>query len=76
MNVILEGKLIDVISKEYDFEGQKGISHKLVIYKDGKTFNVTISAKRLREFTDLIGQEVEVKCNIYIKGSYNLKINE
>lgn len=74
MEVVLKGKVMEVFSKEYDFNGVKGVTHKVAIYKDGKIYNVTIDQKEISQFEELKNQDVEINCKIFIKGSYNLRM--
>lgn len=74
MKVYLTGKVMDVISKDYEFNGKSGTSHKVVIYEDGALNNVVIQENQKDEFIGLIGTDVELQCTIFVKGSYNLKL--
>lgn len=74
MEVILKGKVMEVISKEYDFNGTKGISHKVCIYSDANVYQVVIPENQVSIFNDIIGDYAELRCHIYVKGSYNLRI--
>lgn len=78
MKVILSGKVLNVFVKDYDFQGVKGTTYKLVLYSEEKSqlYNVTIKKEQFEQFEELIGQAVDLECDIYIKGSYNLRLAE
>lgn len=78
MKVILSGKILNVFVKDYDFQGVKGTTYKLVLYneKENHLYNVTIKKEQFEQFQELIGQAVDLECNLYIKGSYNLRLAE
>ena len=78
MKVILSGKIINVFAKNYEFQGIKGTTHKLALYNEEKNhlYNVTIKKEQFEHFQELIGQAVDLECNLYIKGSYNLRVAE
>jgi len=78
MKVILSGKIINVFAKSYEFQGVKGITHKLALYNEEENhlYNVTIKKEQFEQFKELIGQAVDLECNLYIKGSYNLRVVE
>lgn len=76
MKVLLSGKIINVFARNYEFQGVKGITHKLALYNEEENhlYNVTIKKEQFEQFKELIGQAVDLECNLYIKGSYNLRI--
>lgn len=75
MEVIVNGQVMEVVSKEYDFDGSKGISHKVMIYSDSKLYQVVIPVEQKEYFNSLIGENVTLSCKIFIKGTYNLRLN-
>lgn len=74
MKVFLSGNVLDVVSKEYEFEGRKGISNKVVIYSEGSLYHVKIKAGEINYYKELIGQAVELECNIFINGKCSLSV--
>lgn len=74
MEVILNGQLIDVESKNYEYEGKKGISVKLCIYSDGNLYKVSVNDEQAVYYKELIGQVVSVTCKLFCKGQFNLKL--
>lgn len=76
MNVELTGVVMDVVSSEYDFEGRKGVVHKVCIYSNGTLYKVGIDESSIKSYVEKVGQSVTLKCKIFIKGTYNLKITK
>lgn len=68
----IKGTLLDLIEKEYEFEGKKGISYQLVIYSEGVLQKVKVNHETFNEYKYYLNQEVELECNVFIKGSYSL----
>lgn len=74
MKVLIKGKVMEVVSKEYDYNGIKGVSNKLCIYSDSRIYQVVIPQEQVDYFNTLIGDEIEILCNIFVKGTYNLRL--
>lgn len=75
MKVLIKGKVMEVISKEYDYNGVKGISNKICIYSDLRIYQIVIPQEQVSYFNELVGDEIEILCNIYVKGTYNLRLS-
>lgn len=76
MEILVQGKLLDVLSKEYEFEGQKGISYQLVVYQNGSMEKIKVSKDTSEHFKAKVGQDVNLKCKIFINGKYSLSLNK
>ena len=76
MKVIINGNLLDVITKEYEIDGKKGITHKLDVYCDGQLYKIAIPLEMVDSFKGLIGQAIELHCKIFVKRPYHLQIKE
>lgn len=74
MKVSVTGQVMDVVSKEYEFNEKKGTSHKVVVYEEGKVYNIVIKEGDINQFVELIGSNVNLECDIFVKGTYNLKL--
>lgn len=72
MITIIKGILVDALEKEYEFEGKKGISYQLVIYSEGNLNKVKVPQEIYKEYVYELNKEIELECNIFIKGSYSL----
>lgn len=72
MEILVQGKLLDVLSKEYEFEGQKGISYQLVIYQNGSMEKIKVTRETGDGFKNKVGQDISLKCKIFINGKYSL----
>ena len=72
MKVNIKGVLLDSIEKEYEFEGKKGISYQLILYQFGKLQNIKVNKEVYDKYRYCINEELELECDIFIKGSYNL----
>lgn len=75
MEVNISGQLMDVEKKEYDYDGKKGISYKIIIYSDGSLYKVNVNPEQYLDYEKCVGTSVNVCCSIYVRGSYNLKLN-
>lgn len=74
MEVLIKGVLMEVHSSEYDYEGKKGISRKLYIYDGGIVYKVSVDEVSANYYRDFVGSPVEVRCSLFCKGQYNLKL--
>lgn len=74
MKVSVNGQVMEVVSKDYEFNGKSGTSHKVVVYEEGKLYNVVIKEDDINQFVELIGTNVNLECDIFVKGTYNLKL--
>lgn len=72
MKILVKGQLLDLIEKEYEFEGKNGVSYQLVIYSNGELLKVKVTNEVFNEYKYLLGQEIEILCDIFVKGSYSL----
>lgn len=75
MITIVKGKVVDVLSKPWEMDGKKGISHKVAISDGVGITNIGIASEDVAMFKAMIGEFQEFDCDIFIKGSYNLKIH-
>lgn len=78
MKLMLSGKILNVFVKDYDFQGVKGTTYKLALYNEEENhlYTVTIKKEQFEQFQELVGQAVDLECNLYIKGSYSLRLAE
>lgn len=77
MKMTIVGTLLDVNSKEWEMEGKKGVSHKLHIKTlDGKYENVVIPGEMVQAYKDKIFESIEVETDLFVKGTYSLKISK
>lgn len=72
MKILVKGQLLDLIEKEYEFEGKNGVSYQLVIYSNGELLKVKVNNEIFDLYKYSLGQEIEILCDIFIKGSYSL----
>lgn len=72
MIVNVKGVLLDTVAKNYEFNGKKGITYQLVIYSDGVLQKVKVDEKTYLDYKELINQELEFECNLFVNGSYSL----
>lgn len=76
MEILVQGKLLDVLNKEYEFEGQKGISYQLIVYSTGSLEKIKVTRETAEMFKPKVGQDVNLKCKIFINGKYSLSLNK
>ena len=74
MQVTVTGKLIDIDKENWEFEGKKGTRYWITIKdQDKKLVQVKVDENSFPSYQEYLGQDIEIKCNIYIKGTYSLK---
>lgn len=76
MEVVVKGKLLDVLEKEYEFEGKQGISCRAVIYDNGKLEQIKVPRETVKHYRNMIGQDVDLKCSLFINGKYSLTLGK
>lgn len=77
MEVTLIGKLIDVDFEAWEFEGKTGVRFFGVVKDENKKLvQFKIDEKEFEDYKDLIGQNVNLSCKIFINGKYSLKAVE
>lgn len=72
---VINGQLMKIEHNDYEYEGRKGVSHRLVLYCDGVLHKVSIKGEECKEYEQLIGQDIKVPVGIYIKGQFNLALD-
>lgn len=74
MEVELRGKLIDCDFDEWKFEEKSGIRYFGVIKDENKKLiTFKIEEKDFKNMKQMLGKDISIKCNIFIKGTYSLK---
>lgn len=76
MITVVKGKIVDVLSKPWEMNGKTGVSHKIAVSDGNSITNIGISESDIPMFKSMIGSEEEFDCDIFIKGSYNLRIHD
>ena len=77
MEIILKGKLIDCDFEKWEFEGRSGVRFFGVVKDENKKLiQFKIEEEEFSTFQDLIGENINIICSIYVKGTYNLKFKE
>lgn len=72
MQAIIQGQLMKVKKKDYEFEGKKGTSYKLDVYDGDRIESVSVSADVYSEYKDMVSESITLICSVFAK-SYNLK---
>lgn len=76
MVTLVKGKIIDKFAQEWEMDGKKGVTQKLVIYVGkGKVENVSLPTEVEKFYDGKINDDIELECDCFIRknGTYNLK---
>lgn len=74
MKVFLEGNVLEVEVKEYEFQGKKGISNKVVVYSEGKLYKIKIKSSDIDIYKNLVGEVIRLECNLFVDGKSSLSV--
>jgi len=67
-------KVLSAESKPYDFQGNKGVSHKIRVLIEGEIFSVKTTAEQVTEFKQYVGKDGEAVVQ-FVSPKENLKMN-
>ena len=77
MEVLLKGKLLDCDFEKWEFEGKTGVRFFGTVKDENKkVVQFKIDEQDFSFMESMVGQFIEVKCSLFIKGTYNLKYKE
>lgn len=74
MEVLIKGKLLDCDFENWEFEDKKGIRYFATIKDEHKkVVQIKVDEQDFPVLESMVGEIVEIKCSLFIKGTYNLK---
>lgn len=80
MTVYMQGQVLDVVSKPYTIDDERGsrsgVSHQLMLYTDGDLCKISLSDElAAQNWRKRVGEVVTLRCKLFSSGKLRLVLD-
>lgn len=80
MTVYIQGQVLDVVSKPYSIDDERGtrsgVSHQLMLYTDGDLCRVSLADELAADnWRKRVGELVKLRCKLFSSGKLRLVLD-